>query len=145
MVMKIKDLTIYFCGGMTGLTFEEYNSWRVNLKTTLEDVNPNIKCINPGEYFSLDDVETGGDEIQRRAMNFDLYKVKNSDLVICNFNSPNSLGSMAEMAIAYDRGIPIVGLNIDHKHIHPWSKNMCEIIFDNIEELILYVLKYYTT
>lgn len=130
---------------MTGLTFNEYNSWRVKLKKILEDANPKIRCINPGDYFSLDEVEAGGDEIQKRAMNFDLHKVRQSDLLICNFNAPKSLGTMAEMAIAYERNIPIIGLNIDNKEIHPWSKNMCEIIFDNMEDLVLYVLKYYTT
>lgn len=142
---QIKDLTIYFCGGFTNLTFDEYNSWRVKLKTILEDANPKIHCINPGDYFSLEDVKRGGEEVQVRAMKFDLHTVRHSGLLICNFNAPKSLGTMAEMAIAYDRRIPIVGLNTDHKEIHPWSKNMCEIIFDNMEDLVLYVLKYYTT
>lgn len=128
---------------MTGLSFDEYNEWREFLKIKLEDLNPKINVINPGDYFSLEEVEDGGKEIQRRAMNFDLYKVRNSELLICNFNSPNSLGTMGEMAVAYDRGIHIIGLNMKNRKLHPWSECMCEIIFDDIDKLISYVSKCY--
>ena len=76
-------------------------------------------------------------------MNFDLHKVRNSGLLICNFNAPKSLGTMAEMAIAYDRGIHIIGLNTEYKKLHPWSELMCEIIFDDVDDLIAYVAKCY--
>ena len=128
---------------MTGLSFDEYNEWREFLKERFEDLNPKVHVINPGDYFSLEEVEEGGEEVQRRAMNFDLHKVRNSGLLICNFNAPKSLGTMAEMAIAYDRGIHIIGLNTEYKKLHPWSELMCEIIFDDVDDLIAYVAKCY--
>ena len=63
---------------MTGLSFEEYNEWRVFLKERFEDLSSSVHVINPGDYFSLEEVEEGGEEIQRRAMNFDLHKVRDS-------------------------------------------------------------------
>ena len=77
-------------------------------------------------------------------MNLDLYKLKHSYLVIINFNDVYSLGSMAEIAIAFDRGIPIIGFNEDEKSLHPkvlhpWQKCMCERIFTDIHEMLDYI------
>jgi len=110
--MKNKFL-IYLCGGMTGLSHEEQNNWRSYLKTALEEIQSSVYCYNPVDYFTVEEVNDGGIDVQRRAMNLDLYKLRTSSLVICNFNNPNSLGTMTELAIAHDRGIPIVGLNIN--------------------------------
>ena len=76
-------------------------------------------------------------------MEFDLYKVRNSDLIIVNFNDPNSLGTMAELAIAYEKRIPIIGLNEDRNELHSWQIEMCARIFDNIGDMIMYVKDYY--
>lgn len=140
--MKNKFL-IYLCGGMTGLSYEDQNNWRSYLKAALEEIQPSVYCYNPVDYFTVEEVNEGGADVQRRAMNLDLYKLRSSSLVICNFNNPNSLGTMAELAIAHDRGIPIVGLNINHKELHPWCELMCETILDSIEDLILYISKMY--
>jgi len=52
-------------------------------------------------------------------MEFDLNKVRHSDLIICNFNDMFSLGTMAELAIAYERRIPVIGLDINKQTLHP--------------------------
>ena len=67
-----------------------------------------------------------------------------SDLmVIVNFNDMYSLGSMSELAIAYDRRIPIIGLDINKQELHPWQIEMCNRIFDDIDEMLDYVEDYY--
>ena len=76
-------------------------------------------------------------------MNFDLHKVKNSDLIILNFNNMYSLDTMAELAIAYDRGIPVIGLNESEQQLHPWQHCMCSKVFNNMESMITYIEKYY--
>lgn len=78
-------------------------------------------------------------------MEFDLYKVRNSDLLVVNFNDMYSLGSMSEMAIAYDRRIPIVGLNIDNQTLHPWQNEMCNRIFNDIDKMLAYIKNFYLT
>ena len=76
-------------------------------------------------------------------MRLDLHKLRNSDLIIANFNDMYSLGSMAEIAIAYDRRIPIIGLNIDDQELHPWQICMCERIFNDMEDMVDYIQKFY--
>ena len=76
-------------------------------------------------------------------MEFHLHKLRTSDLVIINFNDMNSLGSMAELAIAYERKIPIVGLDINKQDLHPWEVEMCNRIFGDIDEMLDYVEDFY--
>ena len=54
-----------------------------------------------------------------------------------------SLGSMSELAIAYDRRIPIIGLDDNKQELHPWQIEMCNRIFDDINEMLDYVVDYY--
>ena len=76
-------------------------------------------------------------------MEFDLHKLRTSNLVIINFNDMNSLGSMAELAIAYELKIPVVGLDIQKQDLHPWEIEMCNRIFDDIDEMLDYVEDFY--
>ena len=76
-------------------------------------------------------------------MRLDLYKLKNSDVVIVNFNDKWSLGTQSEIAIAYDRGIPVIGLNENKQELHPWQEEFCERIFNDIDEMLDYVEDFY--
>ena len=126
--------------------FKESNAWRIYCKNTLEncECDYNVKAINPNDYFNF--VEEPPRYVsQREVMELDLHKLRNSDLVIANFNDMYSLGSMAELAIAYDRRIPIVGLDIDKQELHTWQIEMCNRIFSDIDEMLDYVEDYYLT
>ena len=124
--------------------FEKSNTWRIYCKNTLEncECDYKVKVINPNDYFNFVE-EPPGYASQREVMELDLHKLRNSDLVIANFNDMYSLGSMAELAIAYDRRIPIVGLDIDKQELHPWQIEMCNRIFEDIDEMLDYVEDYY--
>lgn len=139
---------IYLIGGMGKFGkkyFNKGNEWRVDIKNQLENIYCNYKVhiINPNDYYNFLDDSTYDSELE--IMNFDLNKVKNSKLCICNFNDVNSLGTMGELAIAYDRRIPVIGLceNDEFDNLHPWQKCMCSKIFSNREDLILYITNYY--
>lgn len=143
----MKYFQIYLCGGMGKFgkdNFEKSNTWRIYCKNTLEncECDYNVKAINPNDYFNF--VEDPPRYVnQREVMELDLNKLKKSDLVIANFNDIYSLGSMAELAIAYDRHIPIIGFDIDNQELHPWQIEMCNRIFNNIDEMLDYVEDYY--
>ena len=124
--------------------FEESNNWRVYCKDTLEncECDYKVKVINPNDYFNFKE-EIPQYKSQREVMELDLHKLRDSDLIIVNFNDPISLGSMAEMAIAYDRHIPIIGLDADKQALHPWQIEMCNRNFDNMDEMLDYVEDYY--
>ena len=126
--------------------FKESNTWRIYCKNTLEncECGYKIKVINPNDYFNFKE-EPPRYASQREVMELDLHKLRNSDLVIVSFNDMYSLGSMAEFAIAYDRRIPIVGLDIDKQELHTWQIEMCNRIFSDIDEMLDYVEDYYLT
>ena len=142
----MERFNIYLIGGMTKFgadNFDESNRWRTYLKNKLEycESSYNVQVINPNDYYNFLDNTTYDSE--REVMEFDLHKVRNSDLCICNFNDPSSLGSMSELAIAYDRRIPILGLCENNEELHPWQEEMITKKFDNIEALAFYVIDYY--
>ena len=143
----MKNFQIYLCGGMSKFgkdNFEKSNTWRIYCKNTLEncECDYNVKAINPNDYFNFKE-EQPRYVSQREVMELDLHKLRNSDLVIANFNDMYSLGSMAELAIAYDRRIPIVGLDIDKQELHTWQIEMCNRIVSGIQERLDYVEDYY--
>ena len=124
--------------------FEKSNTWRIYCKNTLEncECDYKVKVINPNDYFNFVE-EPPGYTSQREVMELDLHKLRNSDLIIVCFNDMYSLGSMAELAIAYDRRIPIIGLDIDKQELHPWQIEMCNRIFEDINKMLDYVEDYY--
>lgn len=134
---------IYLAGGMSNLSMEEQNTWRNKVRDDLEEYECMywVKCINPVDYYNTFDSTTYDSDLE--VMNFDLHKVKTSDLIILNFNNMKSLGTMAELAIAWDRGIPIVGLNESRQQLHPWQYCMCHKIFNNMDDMLDYIKNYY--
>ena len=124
--------------------FDECNKWRKYCKQALEayECNYRVNVINPHDYFNFVD-EPPRYKTQDEVMRLDLNKLRNSDLVIANFNDMYSLGSVSEIAIAYDRGIPVIGLDIDNQTLHPWQICMCERIFDDIDEMLDYIEDFY--
>lgn len=143
----MKSYFVYLCGGMGKFgkeNFDECNKWRKYCKQTLEnyECDYRVKAVNPNDFFNFVD-EPPRYNTQNEVMRLDLHKLRNSDLVIANFNDMYSLGSMAEIAIAYDRGIPVIGLNDKNQKLHPWQICMCERIFDDIDEMLDYIEDFY--
>lgn len=138
---------IYTCGGMGKFgkeNFDKGNAWRRYCKQALETYECDFKVnvINPNDYFNFID-EPPQYKSQSEVMNLDLHKLRNSDLIIANFNDMYSLGSMAELAIAHERSIPVIGLDIDNQNLHPWQRCMCERIFNDIDEMLDYIQDFY--
>lgn len=124
--------------------FDEANQWRIICKDTLESFEGyyKIKVINPNDYFNFIE-EPPAYKTQREIMEFDLNKVRNADLIIVNFNDMYSLGTMSEIAIAYEKRIPIIGFDLDNQTLHPWQIEMTNRIFNNINEMLEYIQHYY--
>lgn len=141
-----KIFQIYLSGGMQKFgkeNFNKGNNWRKYCKSTLEicECDYKVKVFNPNEAFNFYDEPQYNS--QREAMNFDLYKLRNSDLVIVNFNDKWSLGTQSEIAIAYDRSVPIIGVDTEKQRLHPWQECMCERIFIDIDEMLDYIQDFY--
>jgi len=147
--MVIVNKIFYLCGGMTLFKkdrFNEGNEWRVDVKNKIEEIsNGAVKCCNPNDHFNFlkDDIYVS----EREIMEYDLYKVRNSDVIIVNFNDPKSIGTACEIAIASEYKIPIIGLceNGEENILHPWIKELCNRIFTDREEMILYLIQHYVS
>lgn len=143
----MKNYNVYLCGGMGKFgkeNFDKGNEWREHCRRALEnyDCNYMVSAINPNDYFNFVD-EPPQYETQDEVMRLDLHKLRGSDLVVVNFNDVYSLGSMAEIAIAYDRRIPIIGLNEGGQKLHPWQECMVERIFGDIDKMLDYIQDFY--
>ena len=145
----METLNIYLAGGMQKFgkkDFNESNYWRVHIEQELMklDCGRHPRICHPNDYYSFYD-NAPRYSTMREVMEFDLNKVRNSDLIIVNFNDLKSLGTMAELAIAYEHRIPVLGLCTEESYsmLHPWQKEMSNRIFGDIDELIEYVIEYY--
>jgi len=127
--------------------YHEGNQWReeVNKKLfRMADLYGAIKkpvTINPNNHFSFLDNTTYTS--QREIKEFDLHKATNSNLIIVNFLVPVSIVTSKEIAICHDKGIPVIGLNEQKLELHPWDIDDCNRIFDDMDEMLEYVVKHY--
>lgn len=137
----------YLAGGMGKFgreNFDEGNRWRLYCKNTLENCECDFKVrvCNPQDFFNFYD-EPPQYKTNAEVMRLDLYKLRNSDIVIVNFNDKWSLGTQSEIAIAYDRSIPVIGLNESGQELHQWQEEFCERIFNDIDEMLDYIQDFY--
>ena len=138
---------VYISGAITRLKSKEEENYRYTIKKRLENGNDmhgykqKVCVFNPIEFFNYIDEKKYISE--KQVMNYELDKLRKSDLVIVDFKNHKSLGTMSEMSIAYERRIPIIGLNLNSYDLHPWQKEMCDLIFYNYNQLISYIIEYY--
>ena len=133
---------IYLSGGMSGLSYEEQLQWRDEFKKQLSFVTDTSKIsfFSPPTYYSP---ATHNHKSEREAFEYDIERLRKSNIVVVNFNVPNSIGTAMELAIARELRIPIIGLNCDNKPLHPWLTECCTRICDNMDELVEHIAWYY--
>ena len=130
---------IYLAGGMTGLNKEIRSGWRTKLEE-LFAMNPNVKVFDPNRHWNVDDPTVN----EKEAMEHVLHNLRRVDLVVMNFNNKLSVGTNAELGIAYDRKIPVLGLyDGDVFDLHPWQYYMCQRIFPTIDDVYDYIVCHY--
>ena len=139
----MEKVKIYLSGGMGSLSLEEQSKWRHQVMDAIKfnyECEKKVDFFNPVNYYNFEEVRY---KTHKEVMNFDLNALRNSDLVIVNFNDPSSLGTCAELAIAYDMKKPIIGINKDGKELHPWLECFCDRMCGSIKEAVEYVVAFY--
>lgn len=135
----------YLAGGMGGLTIKEQMCWRNEIK---DMIISNIKS-DKSTYFFLPPYyyQPDGDyhKSELEALRFDLDRLRNSNVVIVNFNVPLSIGTAYEIAVAHEHRIPIIGLIESNENIHPWLFISCTRICKTKKELVDHIINYYLT
>jgi len=125
---------------MTNLSKEEANGWRDKFEELFSE-QYHVNLFNPCHHWDVDDPDVNN----REAMNYDLFRLRGSDVYVLNFNDPSSLGSMAELSIAYELRIPVIGIcpAVNIYKLHPWQKMMCSHICEDVEEAARYLMDHY--
>jgi nucleoside 2-deoxyribosyltransferase len=144
----MKEFKVYLAGGVSNLSKEEQTIWRDTISDMIYnrcktiDVKYSVDVISPPDYYTFEEQNYDSD---LEVMKYYLRHTKSSDLIIVNFNDPKSIGTAQEIAVAYDRNIPIVGLNMTKEILNPWLTCSCDRIFDNYSDLVNYLFKFYLT
>lgn len=138
------SVRIYLSGAMSSVSFEEQSKWRSQIINAIKfgdyHCEKKVEFFNPVNYYNFAEVRH---KSEREVMEFDLNALRNSDLVIVNFNDPKSLGTCAELAIAYELKIPIIGINKSGYELHSWLKEFTTRMCDDIREAVDYIVDFY--
>lgn len=145
-------LKIFLSGGMSNIPEEDSKKWRRLFK---QSKYKNISSayyadqyifINPTTLYEPS--EPYDPIVEKEAMEYDLYWIKHSDLIVVNFNSLSSIGTAQEIMLAYTLNKPIIGMIEEDKYdqLHPWYKQECIKIFkyksDKLEDIINEIIEY---
>lgn len=124
---------------MSGLTFEQMNEWRQEAKKLLGD---DFTTINPVEFYNFElDPKTYTD---REVKDFDLTAVKSSDIILVNFEYPDTIGTAIEIDRAYsvwDK--PVIAYGGDLLKVHPWMRESITKYSDTLIEAVQFIKDYY--
>lgn len=135
---------VYLSGGMGALSFKEQSKWRKQVIDAIKfgeyDYDKKVIFFNPVDHYNFEDKVQ---KTEAEVMEYDLYKLRNSDLVIVNFNDEKSIGTAMELMLAKELHIPIIGLNKDKKELHPWLTCCCNRMCDDMRELVSHVVEFY--
>lgn len=139
----METVKIYLSGGMGSLSFEEQSKWR---RQVIEAITYNYDCkkkpvfFNPVNYYNFEEVRYRS---EREVMEFDLNALRNSNLIVVNFNDPKSIGTAMELMLAKERNTPVIGFGVNGQTIHPWLLECCTRICDSLKEIVEHIVEFY--
>lgn len=143
----MKELKIYLCGKMGGLTHAEMYNWRAQLKyklmSTADHRGYKAYVINPVDYYNFQEVKH---QSEREVKDFDLSHVLSSDIVIVNLDGlATSDGSKYELHDARKANIPVIAFGDYelYKPLHPWTKDNITRVEKNMEDVVKYIRDFY--
>ena len=139
----METVRIYLSGGMGSLSFEEQSKWR---RQVIEAITYNYDCkkkpvfFNPVNYYNFEEVRYRS---EREVMEFDLNALRNSNLIVVNFNDPKSIGTAMELMLAKERNTPVIGFGVNGQTIHPWLLECCTRVCDSLKEAVEHIVEFY--
>ena len=149
-------LKVFLSGGMSDIPEKDSKKWRRLFK---QAKHINVSSAYYAEQYSFINPTTlykpskpYDPTLEKEAMAYDLFCVKQADVIVVNFNSLSSIGTAQELMLAYTLNKPIIGMIEKNKYeqLHPWYKQECIKIFtytpdkleDTINEIIEYVWRF---
>ena len=132
---------IYLAGKMSGLTFEQMNDWREEVSKLLKSHSYEIHTENPCHYYNF---EGERDFTEHEVKRFDLWLVKNCDLVLVNLDYPDSIGTAIELHMAHDEwNKPVIAYGGENVFVHPWIELSITRRCKTMEDAVEHILEFY--
>jgi len=130
---------LYLAGKMSGLSIEEMSGWRLVATKLLDD---DFHIINPCVYYNFEMDRSTYTESEIKE--FDLHMVKRSDIILVNFDFPDSIGTAIELHMAHDVwNIPVVAYGGLSTEVHPWMTLSVTKRCKTLSDAVSYIYKYY--
>lgn len=133
---------IYLSGGMSGLSWDAQMAWRNDIKDYCKENGRKASEIySPPRFYTVDGNES---KTEREEFEYHLNRLRHSDVVVVNFNSPKSIGTAMEVMLAKELRIPVIGI-LENKNIelHPWLTECVTRMCDSVDEANEHICKYY--
>ena len=138
----MESVKIYLSGSMMGSTWEEQTEWRRQVIDIISNSyhKKNVSFFDPTRFYNFKEKYQ---KSEREVMEFDLYNLRNSDLVVCNVNNQWYLGTMCELILAKEHRIPVIGWNSCGEDLHPWLSECFTRMCDDASSTIEHVIDFY--
>jgi len=113
------SLTIYLAGPMESTTLSALDEWRQLAIRKLRDWKPGMRIINPVDLSVFGDPDHPL-YADKAVLQRDLQHVQQSTLVLANLQTANkvSIGTVMEIAWAYQAQIPVIAIADPKYHDH---------------------------
>lgn len=155
---------IFLSGAMNGLLSSggdrqtSNTKWRNDFRNYMiwakenSELYKKVICFSPTDHYSYDDKEYDKEE---EVLNYNIWNLKNSDLVVVYFNKIDSLGTAAELALAhFGFGIPVFGIDerqpivagdlvLQPHEIDFTVRNCIDKMFKSMDDCVQYITDYY--
>lgn len=139
----METVKIYLSGSMSGVSLEEQSKWRQKVTNAINHQYEHEKkalFFNPVNYYNYKERQH---KSEKEIMEFDLHNLRNSNLVIVNFNNIWSIGTAMELMLAKEMHIPVIGWNSSGEELHPWLTECTTRLCDNLRETVEHVVNFY--
>lgn len=138
---KIK---IYTCGKMSGIPYDEQMKWRMELEKCVDCERASF--VHPPLYFNY---ENAWHKSEREILEWEMAQLYDCNIVVVNLkNIESTIGSHMELGAVQginrftEKHIFVVGFGEIKENLHPWIKESCMRIEDNIEDIADYINTY---
>lgn len=138
----VTPVRVYLVGPISGLSYQQAIDWRSRANQALAEHGIETICplrnteILEGEE-ALEQEYSAWLWTQARAIvHRSLYDVRRSDAILANFlgAQQRSMGSIVELAVAYERHIPIVVvMEQGNPHDHIFIREMATVVVDDLD------------
>jgi nucleoside 2-deoxyribosyltransferase len=142
----LEMITVYTCGAMEHVSEDAMKGWRAHL----EDNLPDVKFLHPTRRMPLhqqmEDASLATYNKLKRIVAQDIKDINESDLIVANLKDSEpgkKWGSVMEVALAWERGIPVIAIVDEKQFKHPFIYTMCTEVHHTLEDAIDAVQEYY--